>query len=73
MTIRALPPLLMVAGSPVPCTRCQAPIPAAAFEYPYWTKTHHSLLAWCPRCGVRVTVATKAWRRASGLHEPLSA
>ena len=45
MTLRALPPLLIVAGSPVPCTRCCADIPAAAFEYPYWTKARHSLLA----------------------------
>lgn len=60
-------------GFPVPCPRCAGEIAAEGFEYPYWTAAQRLLSAWCPACGVRVTISARSWRRTSGLRDLASA
>jgi hypothetical protein len=69
MTVRVLSASPVNPGIPVPCAHCTTEIPPDAFEYPYWTAARRQLSAWCPGCGLRVTISAKSWRRVSGLSD----
>src|SRR5664279_2021933 len=73
MTVRVISPTPVQAGAPVPCAHCTTQIPAEVFEYPYWTAARRQLSAWCPGCGLRVTVSARSWRNASGLTDLITA
>jgi hypothetical protein len=73
MTVRVISATPTLAGTPVPCAHCSAEIPADLFDYPYWTAARRQLSAWCPGCGLRVTISAKSWRHASGLRDLITA